>query len=89
MSGPSVKNEIDNPYIQHLVKEIKSVTGNQEANIFGQHGFADTRYFSRFDVPAIECGPSGDAWHGDGEYAVVDSLDQYKDIIVGFGKTFN
>ncbi|MGJ5711508.1 peptidase dimerization domain-containing protein, partial [Staphylococcus equorum] len=29
MSGPSVKNEIDNPYIQHLVKEIKSVTGNQ------------------------------------------------------------
>lgn len=89
MSGPSVKNEIDNPYIQHLVKEIKSVTGNQEANIFGQHGFADTRYFSRFDVPAIEFGPSGDARHGDGEYAVVDSLDQYKDIIVGFGKTFN
>ena len=43
MSGPSVKNEIDNPYIQHLVKEIKSVTANQEANIFGQHGFPDTR----------------------------------------------
>lgn len=27
--------------------------------VFGQHGFADTRYFSRFDVPAIEFGPTG------------------------------
>src|SRR5699024_7633939 len=82
LEGASVKNEKDNPYIQHLIKEIKKVTNVDDVATFGQHGFADTRYFSRFDVPAIEFGPSGDAWHGDGEYAIVDSLDQYKDIIV-------
>lgn len=89
MSGSSVKNKIDNPYIQNLVKEIKSVTGKKEVSIFGQHGFADTRYFSRFDVPSIEFGPSGGEWHGDGEYAVIESLDQYKDIIVAFGQEFS
>ncbi|MEY9139633.1 M20 family metallopeptidase [Mammaliicoccus lentus] len=88
LTGPAVLNETTNPHIQQLIKEIQEHSQLQEVPIFGQHGFADTRYFSRYNVPAIEFGPSGDAWHGDGEYAVIDSIDTYKDIIVSFSKVF-
>ena len=88
LTGPAVLNETTNSHIQQLIKEIQEHSQLQEVPIFGQHGFADTRYFSRYNVPAIEFGPSGDAWHGDGEYAVIDSIDTYKDIIVSFSKVF-
>lgn len=88
LTGPAVLNETDNPYIQKLITEIKEHANLHDVPLFGQHGFADTRYFSRYNVPAIEFGPSGEAWHGDGEYAVIDSIDTYKDIIVSFSNSF-
>jgi len=88
LAGPSVRNEVSNPYIQQLIEVTKNVTKDNKVHIFGQHGFADTRYFSRFDIPAVEFGPEGDEWHGDGEYAVIESLNTYKDIIVEFSRNF-
>ncbi|RZI02697.1 M20 family peptidase [Staphylococcus condimenti] len=91
LSGASVMNETDNPFIQKLVKEISQRTHQspKSVKLFGQHGFADTRYFSRFGTPAIEFGPSGAAWHGDGEYAEIDSIEIYKDILVRFAESFS
>ena len=88
LTGSSVKNEISNPYIQKLIQHIKTVGDKNQVELFGQHGFADTRYYSRYDVPAIEFGPSGGEWHGDGEYAIIESLETYKDIIISFSKNF-
>ncbi|MDT4035920.1 M20/M25/M40 family metallo-hydrolase [Staphylococcus hominis] len=88
LTGPAVLNETTNPYIQQLITTIKEHTILEEVPLFGQHGFADTRYFSRYNVPAIEFGPSGESWHGDNECAIIDSLDIYKDIIVSYTKHF-
>ena len=81
-------NDKDEPYIQQLVTAIKQHTNKDEVKLFGQHGFADTRYFSRFDVPAIEFGPTGAEWHGDGEYVEIASVESYKDILVNFAEHF-
>lgn len=87
--GAAVTNDKDNPFIQTLIKQVQSVTGDDEVRVFGQHGLADTRYFAEYDMPAIEFGPAGGEWHGDGEYAEIDSLDTYKDIIVKFAQNFS
>ncbi len=76
---------ITNPYIQNLIQH-KKVGNKEHVDVFGQHGFADTRYFQ--GMMAIEFGPSGGEWHGDGEYAVIESLETYKDIIISFSKNF-
>ncbi|MBF7016089.1 M20 family metallopeptidase [Staphylococcus durrellii] len=86
LEGPPVMNDKNQPYIKQLVGEIKQHTNKDEVKLFGQHGFADTRYFSRFNVPAVEFGPSGNHWHGDGEYVEVDSIENYKNIIVTFAQ---
>ncbi|GGB45649.1 hypothetical protein GCM10011409_24020 [Lentibacillus populi] len=86
--GDPVMNTIDNPYIQKLLPIIKQKALIEDVHVFGQHGFADTRYFSRFGIPAIEFGPSGDHWHGNDEYVVLDSVETYKDILVDFGVGF-
>lgn len=86
LEGPPVMNDKDQPYITQLITAITQHTDKDEVKLFGQHGFADTRYFSRFNVPAVEFGPTGNHWHGDGEYIEIDSVDNYKDIIVSFAR---
>ncbi|RIP36983.1 M20 family peptidase [Staphylococcus gallinarum] len=86
--GPAVKNDAENRHIKNLANTIKETLGSVDVAIFGQHGFADTRYFSRFGVPAIEFGPTGAEWHGDGEYVEIDSVESYKDILVNFAQHF-
>lgn len=83
MSGEPVKTKLDSPFITSLCPVIKKYT-KEEVNIFGQHGTADTRYFSAYNIPAIEFGPSGANWHGDEEYAVIESIHQYKQILIDF-----
>ncbi|GEP83671.1 putative succinyl-diaminopimelate desuccinylase [Staphylococcus piscifermentans] len=91
LSGASVINETDNPLIQKLVKEISEETQQpaETIKLFGQHGFADTRYFARFGTPAVEFGPSGAAWHGDNEYAEINSIETYKNILVKFAESYS
>ena len=86
--GPAVQNDVNHKYIKRLENTIKESMDSDNVAVFGQHGFADTRYFSRFDVPAIEFGPTGAEWHGDGEYVEIASVESYKDILVNFAEHF-
>ncbi|MGG5255307.1 M20 family metallopeptidase [Neobacillus sp. SM06] len=87
MSGEPVRTEPDDSYITALIPVIEKIT-NKEAAIFGQHGSADTRFFSAYGIPAIEFGPSGANWHGDEEYVVIESIDQYQQMLVAYALGF-
>lgn len=86
--GDPVMNTTDDTHMQNLISQISANTSKQRVEIFGQHGFADTRYFSRFNIPAIEFGPAGGNWHGDNEYVNIESVETYKQILIAFGKAF-
>lgn len=80
--GDPVKNSKEDPYVRDVISVIEKVTQTKKVKIFGQHGFADTRFFSKFDIPAIEFGPCGENWHGDEEFVVLDSVRTYQKILV-------
>lgn len=82
-STPALTTTKENPYIQTLQKAIRETT-DKEPVLFGQHGAADTRYYAAVTggEGAIEFGPSGDDWHGNAEYVEIDSVHQYKDILI-------
>ncbi|MFL0499488.1 M20 family metallopeptidase [Staphylococcus arlettae] len=86
LEGPPVLTNKDNPYIQKLIKTIKTHTLEDSVAVFGQHGFADTRYYARYNVPAIEFGPAGAHWHGDDEYAELASIEKYQAMLVSFAQ---
>lgn len=86
--GDPVKTKLDDPYLKILVDSIKNITTEKDINIFGQHGSADSRFYSRFDVPSVEFGPIGANWHGDEEYVVIDSVNAYKEILKEFAMNF-
>lgn len=82
-STPALTTTKENPYIQTLQQAIRE-TLDTEPVLFGQHGAADTRYYAAMTggEGAIEFGPSGDDWHGNAEYVEIDSVHQYKDILL-------
>jgi succinyl-diaminopimelate desuccinylase len=82
-----VKTKLNDPFITLLRPVIKKHMNN-DAVIFGQHGSADTVYFAAFDIPAIEFGPSGANWHGDGEYVVLESVVIYQNMLIDFVNEF-
>lgn len=84
-----VDNDLDNPYIQLLVSSIEQTTGKADVDIFGQHGTSDGAYYLLHDVPAIEFGPKGANWHGEDEYADIESIETYKEILKDFAKRFS
>lgn len=88
LTGEPVRTDIDHPYIKHLFQTITQTLGN-ETLIFGQHGSADTRFFSAYGIPAIEFGPSGANWHGDDEYIELTSVELYEKIIISFALHFH
>lgn len=87
MTGEPVRTQLESEYMSSLLPIIKKYT-KQEAHVFGQHGSADTRFFSAFNIPAIEFGPSGANWHGDQEYVILESVTTYKKMLIDFALTF-
>ena len=87
-TGNAVNTDINSPYVTSLKNAATIVTGKQ-CILFGQHGSADTRFFSVCGIPAVEFGPSGKNWHGNNEYVLIDSVENYKNILKEFIKTFN
>lgn len=81
--GDAIKTKVDDTYVKKLTQSIKNITKNKP-EIFGQHGSADTRFYSKYDIPAVEFGPNGANWHGDDEYVLIDSVYMYKDILENF-----
>jgi succinyl-diaminopimelate desuccinylase len=88
MYGEPVRTEINNPFIHSLRPLIEKYT-DKPAVVFGQHGSADTRFFSFYDIPAIEFGPSGAHWHGDEEYVEIESVEIYKQMLIEFALQFD
>lgn len=87
LNGIPVATERDNLFITQLKPVLEKHIGG-EAVMFGQHGAADTQYFSAQGIPAIEFGPSGGNWHGDDEFVEYESIEKYKDVLVDFIKTY-
>ena len=77
---PAITTTEDNPFVQSLAEVTAKIT-EKDAILFGQHGAADTRYYAKTGAGAIEFGPSGDDWHGPGEYVLISSIEKYADIL--------
>lgn len=84
LTGPPVTNDLNHPDFKLLQQYILKHSPESTAHMFGQHGFADTRYYSAKGIPAIEFGPSGAHWHGEDEYVILSSIDTYTSILVDF-----
>lgn len=81
--GDAVKTKVDNSYVRKLSESISKVTNNK-AELFGQHGSADTRFYSKYNIPAVEFGPTGQNWHGEDEFVLVDSVYEYEQTLIDF-----
>lgn len=86
--GMPVKTPVDDPYVQRLALVAARHT-RSGTKLFGQHGSADTTFFSGYGIPAVEFGPIGGDWHGAGEYVDIASVERYKRILVEFVLGFN
>ncbi|XJZ27233.1 M20 family metallopeptidase [Bacillota bacterium Lsc_1132] len=85
-AGEPVRTDPRSPFIPAL----STIIGKYATlNLFGQHGSADTRFYSAYGIPAVEFGPSGANWHGDEEYVIIDSVEQYLHMIVEFAREFH
>jgi succinyl-diaminopimelate desuccinylase len=87
MHGEPVRTEMDSRFINDLRSLVEKYT-HEPAVIFGQHGSADTRFFSAYDIPAIEFGPSGANWHGDEEYVDLESVKLYQQLLIEWAHQF-
>jgi succinyl-diaminopimelate desuccinylase len=78
----------DNIFLEELRKTVCDFT-DENAGYTVQHGSSDVRHFSKHGVSAIEFGPSGENWHGDGENVDIESINVYENILFDFAKKFN
>ncbi len=78
----------EDPYVKLLKKSLARVCPDEILEYAAQHGGSDTRFFAARGIPAIEFGPKGNFWHGDGEYVETPSVKQLEDILVDFALHF-
>ncbi len=81
--GQPVNTSDNNKYVLDLKSAANNILADN-IKVFGQHGSADTRFFSKYNIPAVEFGPVGSNWHGDNEYVEIDSIYSYIDILMNF-----
>ncbi|MBY0148985.1 M20 family metallopeptidase [Neobacillus niacini] len=84
MFNNPVKTKADNPYVKALGESIKRITQLEKVTIFGQHGSNDGQFFNKYGGSAVEFGPVGSDWHGENEMVFVDSVREYRDVLVDF-----
>ncbi len=82
--GASVNISPEHPYVKQLMDAIKGETNKEDIEIVAQHGSADTRFFTKEKIASVEFGPSGEFWHGDGEYVLIESVYEYERILERF-----
>ncbi len=85
---PGVLVEASHPYITQVKESIANVMPDHDIQIVGQHGGSDARFFASRGIPAIEMGPKGDAWHGDGEYVDIQSIYDLENVLIDLAKSF-
>lgn len=86
--GPPVGVSENNKYVRHLKKVTERII-HTDVDFFGQDGSADTRFYAKFGIPAVEFGPLGDNHHGPSEYVEIESLVQFERILIQFINSFN
>ena len=84
MIGSSVNIQPENHFVQQLTDSIREITHNEKLNMVAQHGSSDARFFTKKKIPSVEFGLSGEFWHGDGEYVLVQSIYDYEKILINF-----
>ena len=74
----------DDPYVQILAEAVCSVTPLRESIAVGRDGTSDVISFLDAGMPGVEFGPAGDGHHGPEEYVSIESLHQYRRVLVEF-----
>lgn len=85
---PALNTDPENQFVKKLQKASKQVLG-YEIDLDRKEPASDMRHFMKKDIPAVVFGPEGYNVHGDGEYLVVDSLEEYYDVISNFIESVN
>ena len=85
---PGVNVDKNNLYVQALSKVVSKNLHGKDTEFTAQHGGSDARFFAKLGIPAIEFGPSGDYWHGDGEYVEKESIVVLEEILYEFSQKF-
>ncbi|MDP4163451.1 MAG: ArgE/DapE family deacylase [Bacillota bacterium] len=83
MTAEPIDTPIDHPFLAMLGPIVEKHT-RKSAKFFGQHGTADTVFFAKLGIPAIEFGPCGANWHGDEEYVECESVYLYQKMLIDF-----
>lgn len=86
MSAAPINTSRNHPLLQRLADIVGRETG-QEASFFGQHGTADTVYFAKYGIPAVEFGPGGGNWHGEDEFVEIDTVHAFEKILIELGNS--
>ncbi|WP_053365265.1 M20 family metallopeptidase [Bacillus sp. FJAT-27245] len=81
MFSKPIDTDRNHPFLQLLGDVVQRYTA-LPAHYFGQHGSADTVFFAKYGIPAIEFGPAGGDWHGDEEYVEIESVLAFRNILV-------
>jgi succinyl-diaminopimelate desuccinylase len=85
--GAPVRTEEHNPYVQDLSRSLVQETDLEKANLYGQHGSNDGKFFTPYGGASVEFGPAGHDWHGEKEMVYMDSVKEYQRILADFVRT--
>lgn len=80
---PMLKTDPDNRYIRTLKKASAAVL-DREIQTTRKEAASDVRHFSDAGIPGIVFGPEGYGIHEDGEYADIESFQDYYSILAKF-----
>ncbi|WP_342433450.1 M20/M25/M40 family metallo-hydrolase [Neobacillus sp. FSL H8-0543] len=86
--GDPVKTNPLNEFVIRLKDTAENVLGS-DVRIFGQDGSADTRFYATRGIPAVEFGPRGANHHGKGEYVFINSLLDFKSILIDYVMSYS
>jgi succinyl-diaminopimelate desuccinylase len=79
----------ENGYVKLLQNSLSRVVASAHIGPAVQHGGSDARFFAAAGIPAVEFGPRGGAWHGDGEYVESSSLEELEKVLIDFALRFH
>ncbi|WP_232696008.1 M20 family metallopeptidase [Brevibacillus daliensis] len=81
--GDPVQTDENDRHVSLLQKTTSELTG-KPIKLFGQDGSADTRFYAKHAIPAVEFGPVGANHHGPDEHVNIESLYTYQQILKNF-----
>lgn len=76
-------NDLDNPYIHKFADLIEEVAGVKNVG-FHSYAGSDARFFADAGVPYANTYPTGGGHHSDHEWLAMESLPQFKEVILRY-----